>query len=300
LEKPAYAAHQTCVNKSGAYNASPVLKTRSDPAAPLPGLAGPLMAVTGWIAMVGIQGVLLVRGFGLRTTLVSAEMLLAAPALLALYMAGRRLPDALAIHALDGRTTLVSVALGFAFWGLSLGLFELQYAVWAPPAGYLDAFQRLHDLLKPSGPLDAVVSLTAIAFAPAVCEELLFRGTVFPSLARWLGTAVAVVGSALLFGLIHVDAGATGVITFYRVPFAFVVGLGLALARARAGSLLPSVLAHATLNAITFFAAPFAASAPGTVPEPQPLLGATLLVTGTVAAAWLFRRLPLTPREGRA
>jgi hypothetical protein len=276
-----------------------VSKARSVPEDALPGLAGPLVAAAGWIAMRGAQGFLLANGVGLRATLVCAELMLAAPAVVALALTGRRLASAFALRRLDSRTTSLCFALGGAFWGLSLGLFELQYALWAPPAGYLDAFQRLHDLLKPAGPFDGLVSLTAIALAPAACEELVFRGAVYPALSRWLGTGAAVFGSSLLFGLIHVDASA-GHLTLYRVPFAFAVGLGLALLRARTGSLLPSIVAHATLNGITFFAAPLAASAPGTLPEPQPLLGALLLAGGALAAAWLFRSLPLTPSEAPA
>lgn len=249
--------------------------------------------------MISAQGFLLVGGFGLRATLVTAEVLLATPAVLALLLAGRRLPEALALSAPGGRTLGLSIALGGAFWGLSLGLFEVQYALWQPPPGYLDAFQRLHDLLKPAGPLDALVSLTAIAFAPAFCEELVFRGTVFPALARGFGATVAVLGSAILFGIIHVDAAA-GSVTLYRVPFAVAVGLCLALLRARTGSLAPPILAHATLNAITFFAAPLASSVPGTLPDPQPVLGGALFVAGGALSAWLFRKLPLTRPEAPA
>jgi membrane protease YdiL (CAAX protease family) len=285
--------------ESAAYNASPVSKARSDREAALPGPLAPLVTALGWLGMVAVQGLLITRGVGLRPTLVASELTLAAPALFALVIAGRHLPGALALRALDARTTAVSVALGCAFWALSLGLFELQYAVWLPPAGYLDAFQRLHDLLRPEGPADALVSLSAIALVPAICEELLFRGAVLPSLDRWLGLMPAVFGSALLFGLIHLDQSA-GQLTLYRVPFAFTVGLALALLRARTRSLLPSTLAHATLNAITFFAAPLARSAPGALPDAQPLLGAALFAGGAVAAALLFARLPLTRPDASA
>jgi membrane protease YdiL (CAAX protease family) len=276
-----------------------VSKDRSDRDTALPGPLAPLVTLAGWVGMVAVQGLLITRGVALRPTLVFSEMTLAAPALLALAVAGRDLRGALALRALDARTTALSFALGAAFWALSLGLFELQYAVWQPPAGYLDAFQRLHDLLKPNGPFDAVVSLSAIAFVPAIFEELLFRGAVFPALERWLGLMPAVFGSALLFALIHLDQSG-GRLTLYRVPFAFTVGLALALLRARTGSLLPSTLAHATLNGITFFAAPLARSAPGAIPDAQPLLGAALFLGGAVAAALLFTRLPLTRRDASA
>lgn len=172
----------------------------------------------------------------------------------------------------------------------SLGLFELQYAVWRPPAGYLEAFQRLHAALRPSGPIDALVSVAAIAVAPAVFEELLFRGVVLPALLRALGNWGAIFGSALLFGLIHLDLVNPGGL-FYRVPFAFAVGLGLGLLRVRTGSLLPSILAHALLNTITFVAEPLAEDPSAGLPDPRPLLGAALLIPGLAVAALAIKRI---------
>ena len=72
-----------------------------------------------------------------------------------------------------------------------------------------------------------MLSVLAIAVAPAVCEELLFRGLVLHSLLPLLRTAGAVAASALLFGLIHLDFSSGGA-TLYRVPFAIAVGVGLA------------------------------------------------------------------------
>ena len=62
---------------------------------------------------------------------------------------------------------------------------------------------------------------------------------------------VALLGSAGLFALIHIDTVSAGP-AFYRLPFAFAVGLGLAALRLLTGSLIPSMVAHAVLNTITF------------------------------------------------
>ncbi len=235
--------------------------------------------------------------FGIRTLLVWSELFLALPALVALILLRVNLPDGVGLRPVTSRTAFASVALGASLWALSLGLFELQYTLWKPPPGYLDAFQRLHDLLKPSGPLDTGLSLLAIAVAPAVCEELVFRGTVLPAFLK-RGAPAAALLSSLLFGAIHVDLTGGGV-SLYRVPFAVVVGLGLAAIRLRTGALGPAILAHATLNGITFIGVPLAEPFDGSLPDPRPLLGAALFLGGLFASALLFvKALPaLTPRR---
>ena len=76
----------------------------------------------------------------------------------------------------------------------------------APGPEYLELFRRLHAALAPSGPLDGLVSLAVIAVLPALCEELVMRGVLLPSLARALPAAGAVIVSAALFAAMHGDA----------------------------------------------------------------------------------------------
>ena len=241
---------------------------------------------------------LMFAGLGLRPMLVASELALASPALLALAFAPGR--AAAGLRPVPVRVIVVALGAGAALWGASLGLLELQYAVWTPPPGYLQDFQRLHDMLRPHGPADALLSVLAIAIAPAVCEELLFRGLVLQSLLPLLRTAGAVAASALMFGIIHLDFSGGGA-TLYRVPFAIVVGVGFALLRLRSGSLIPSMLAHALVNTTTFAAA-LQESPTAALPSPRPLLGAALLVGGTAALLWLLSRLrPATsPSHERA
>ncbi|HET7293907.1 MAG TPA: type II CAAX endopeptidase family protein [Vicinamibacteria bacterium] len=261
----------------------------------LPAPLAPVLVLTGWILMV--LGGLVAARLGLRAMLVVSELLLVLPALAAFLVFGVSLRDGVGLRPITSRVFLVSMALGATLWALSLGLFELQYAVWKPPPGYLEAFRRLHDLLRPTGPLDALVSVVAIAIAPAACEEVLFRGAVLPALVR-LGAPAAAVLSSLLFGVIHLDS-AGGSLSLYRVPFAVAVGLGLAAIRLRTGVLAPAIVAHATLNTITFTAVPFAAASEGALPDPRPLLGGTLLLAGLLGSAlfYMLLRDPLTPRR---
>jgi membrane protease YdiL (CAAX protease family) len=233
---------------------------------------------------------------GLRPALALSELALLLPGLALASLATPPVTRALALRRAARPTLLTAVAAGATLWLASLGLMELQSAVWPPPPGYLEAFRRLHEALRPHGPLDALLSVLAIAVAPAACEEALFRGLVLPALLRPLGVAGACAASAALFGLIHLDSAA-GALSLYRVPFAFAVGLGLAAVRLRSGSLWPALIAHATLNTITFAAAPFTDDA-GPL-EARPGLGLLMLAVGTALSVGLVRALPsvVAPRE---
>jgi membrane protease YdiL (CAAX protease family) len=254
----------------------------------LPPIVAPILVLLGVAGMSAASA--LAPRFGLRPGLVAAEIALAAPAVLLLAVTGRPLSAALALEPPSRRQTLLALAAGATLWLTSLGLFELQYSVWAPPPGYLEAFRRLHEALRPRGPLDAVLSVAAIAIMPALCEEILFRGVVLRALLRPLGAVLASVASAALFGLIHLDF-TTGALSLYRVPFAFAIGLALAAVRLRADALLPAVVAHATLNTITFLAAPLADDPSQGLPDPRPWFGVSLFAIGACASAFVTRRL---------
>jgi membrane protease YdiL (CAAX protease family) len=243
----------------------------------------PLLAIGA--VVVGLSAMPLVAvttlPYGMRVMLAVSELALLAPGLLALLAYRAPVAHVLGRWPLDRRTALLMVAGGSSLWMASLGLLELQYTVWAPSAGYLEAFRRLHEALRPSGVADALVSLLAIAVIPAVCEELLVRGIVLPSLVRPAGPWGAIVISAVVFAVIHLDP--------YRTPFTLVLGLALGFLRVRTGSLLACVVAHAVLNALTFAVVPFADDPSQGMPDPRPALGLGLLLAGS-AATWLVLR----------
>ena len=257
--------------------------SESRPDAPLHPALSLLTAALGTVAML-MSGLLLARHVPLRVTITTGSILLAVPALLALLLAGRSIPSALALRPVDRRTALLAALLGAALWVASLGLLELQYSVWAPPPGYLEMFRRIHEALRPANAFDAVLSVLAIAAAPAVFEEILVRGVVLPSFRPAMGTTWAVLASALLFALMHAD--------LYRLLFTFAVGAVLGVVRLRAGALLPCILVHGTLNTLTFLVAPLVDDPSEPLPDPRPLLGAALVAVGVATTALLLRRLP--------
>lgn len=87
------------------------------------------------------------------------------------------------------------------------------------------------------------ICMLAIAAAP-VFEEFLFRGLIFQGLRRSTGPALAVVGSAALFALVHPPISVIPV---------FALGIAAAISFQRSGLLLTPVLTHAVYNAIVIF-----------------------------------------------
>ncbi len=85
--------------------------------------------------------------------------------------------------------------------------------------------------------------LFLMAFVPAICEELAFRGFIFGGLVREKGRLRAVVVTALMFGISH------GVLQ--QSIAATVMGILLGWVALRTGSVLPGMLIHFTNNALS-------------------------------------------------
>jgi membrane protease YdiL (CAAX protease family) len=257
----------------------------SVPSHPFPLPAAVAVTAAGIAAMLfGSVGLALRSGLGLRAQIALGTLALALPAVAALLLRPGWWPSVRGDRPLGGATVRLSLLLGAALWVGSAGLMEVQSLVVPPTPEYLDAFRAIHQALAPSGPLDALVSVLVIAVLPGLCEELVIRGVFLPSLARSLGGGrspwLAILASALLFAAIHLDG--------FRFLFTFVLGVAFGFLRLRTSSLWPSVLAHTSLNSLTFIVAPFVDD-PTQPYTPSPALGAACLVAG-VAASWPLLR----------
>ncbi len=94
-----------------------------------------------------------------------------------------------------------------------------------------------------------IMSVFGCTVAPFV-EELLFRGILYPALARRLGVTIAVGITGLGFAALH--APQLG-FSWAPVLMLVMVGVVLTLVRARTGSVGASFLVHAAYNLTIFF-----------------------------------------------
>lgn len=88
-----------------------------------------------------------------------------------------------------------------------------------------------------------VWAILAIAICAPIAEELFFRGLAFNAWEREYGTRRAVLGSALLFAIVHVVGG-----TVLAVVQVFLLGLVLALVYMRGRSLPMTIGLHGVFN----------------------------------------------------
>jgi len=84
------------------------------------------------------------------------------------------------------------------------------------------------------------VSYLLVSVAPAVTEELMFRGYVMGRLSRMLTPNEVLLVQAALFSVLHF-----GIVIF---PSHFVIGVALGLVRRLTGSLYPGMAVHAAWN----------------------------------------------------
>ncbi|HEY0065343.1 MAG TPA: CPBP family intramembrane glutamic endopeptidase [Telluria sp.] len=131
-----------------------------------------------------------------------------------------------------------------------------------------------------SGSVGSVIITCLLA---PVLEEMLFRGIILRSFLRQYPRWFSIGGSALIFGVAHMNV--------YQFTAAFILGVFLAWLYQRTKSLLPCILLHAVYNAvllgITLMGGEWAEAAVrdgGTL-----VLGSALLVGG--AGLYLLRRV---------
>jgi len=81
----------------------------------------------------------------------------------------------------------------------------------------------------------------------ALCEETLFRGVLFTALSEWLGTTVAMWGSAALFTVYHVQAQPVA-----GWPTIFLIGLFAAVLRWQGVGLAWLIAGHAAADSVFY------------------------------------------------
>jgi membrane protease YdiL (CAAX protease family) len=155
---------------------------------------------------------------------------------------GRLSAASVGLRRVSARWLLIGASLGLLGWFLTRGVVLAYFWVTGdttnPQAGLVNAAQGT--------PVQFALTLLVGGLAVPFGEELLFRGVLYTWLRRW-GVAVAMVGSALIFGVNH------GINVVFLATV--VLGLVLALAYERSGSIWPGVVGHVLYNLLVFSAA---------------------------------------------
>lgn len=183
----------------------------------------------------------------------------------------------LGIRRATGRDYGAALLIGVSAWYLNMHLVELM----ALPEGEVERFAMMLD--APSLP----VALLAIGLAPAICEEIVFRGVLTRGLATRFRPEPAVVIAAAMFSLYHIKP--------IQMPSTFTLGLLFGALTLRARSVVPAMVAHFLNNAIALVVSR------GEVPEVaewlaghpvHAMIGASTLCAGGLVLIALPRRAP--------
>ncbi|HWC33174.1 MAG TPA: type II CAAX endopeptidase family protein [Actinomycetota bacterium] len=140
-----------------------------------------------------------------------------------------------------------------AFVGAVVGLALFFAAAIVLLRGILFVFEALgiqpptiQQIRFPLSPLNLALGLFLVVVAAPFAEEVFFRGFLYTSLRGRLGVWPAALVSSAIFGVFHVSGGPI------LVPLLFLVGLAFAFLYEWRRSLVASIAAHATFNAIGY------------------------------------------------
>lgn len=184
--------------------------------------------VDAWAQSAGTDGVLLALG-----TIAAA----ATTVPFMRFLAGRREPRPWRFLGFE-RTS--AVALGR--WLLALAAFIVASDALTTALGRPVVPEFMTSVFATADPL---LLLAALVVAAPLGEELFFRGFVFGALeSRGVPTLVVAVITSAVWALIHMQYD------WYGIATIFAMGLLLAAARARTGSVLPCLAMHGSANAV--------------------------------------------------
>ncbi len=165
--------------------------------------------------------------------------------LIVLKATGTRLPGGLGLNRPIPRTAAAAaICLGLSMWAI---LYEISVVIGLDAEA--DNLRRsLETLTEGLRQTPLTLRLAALAIAPAVCEELFFRGFLQTSLRERLKPSAAVVATALLFGLFHIFVR-DGLFVERLIP-STIMGILLGWMRERSGTVLPGMLLHVMHNGL--------------------------------------------------
>lgn len=105
---------------------------------------------------------------------------------------------------------------------------------------------QVNDFTGSAASSHQLIALLAVVVIPAIIEETVFRGFIFPAIAGRFGLIIGALGSSVLFGLAHLQAN----ISIYT----FLLGLLLCFMYVKLRSIFPGMALHMLNNYLAFLA----------------------------------------------
>jgi membrane protease YdiL (CAAX protease family) len=202
---------------------------------------------------------------------VTEAVAIALPALVALSLAGVRFVPYLGLRGVSWKQALI--AAGVAVANQPVVSFLTWAAHSALPPSLVEDFDAKQRMLDSVFRMHALPMLITVTLAAPLGEEVFFRGFALPALRRTLGPFAAMLLSATLFSLLHLDP----------VGFLGLMEIGILLAALRfwSGSLWAAMIGHAVNNGVAATAFLLGWEDPDLPPPAWVLaLGVTLLIAG--------------------
>ncbi len=220
---------------------------------------------------------------------ISLIAFVAAPALFMAVMLNSRPRDALNLNTPSLREIGLAALLAMLLLPPTMGLTQ-AVAQWFPH--WLQDRHPLVEILRAVVAGDELSQghfaayLLAFALLPALCEELAFRGFLLSGLRRRFRPRDAVLVSAFLFALYHMNA-------FLFLP-AFFLGVALGLLTLRSRSLLPAIALHFLHNGVLIASVPLGQLSdfylPAALRPLWPWVVGACLALALALLWWLYRK----------
>ena len=203
-----------------------------------------LIIMLQFLSMKSMQGAMQGIGTGdrgllqVRLLLIQQIALIATPALMMGVMLTTSLRKTFSLRWPGFGRLGCALLLPFALHPLTVELaVSLQWFFPKPPPGLADALK-----LMSSDSLPIWLVILAFAAAPAICEEIAFRGFILSGFSRAGKTGLAVTLSSLAFGIIHMIP--------QQVFNAAMLGVVLGMMCIRSRSLIPGIAFHFVYNSL--------------------------------------------------
>jgi uncharacterized protein len=230
-----------------------------------------LLLFLSFIFFSGVGG-LLMMAFGFHVTAVAAQIVgVLGAALLWRWVMGDAAAAWPSFRPRVGLGALIvvvlaAVVLGFLANAVASLLVELSPAMRQIAESYTERMSEL--ILEATGP-ERVLGIIGVCVAAPICEELLFRGTILQEQRKVEAVATAAIVNGIGFSLFHLN-----IVSFVGLVL---IGIFLAHITIRSGSIVPAIVAHASINTAN------AVVLPALVPEAADL-DAPLELGGILAA----------------